>query len=261
MLPPKYAGNFFLEIDNTRVSLTEFRGCYEKVLGGELEHCYLTFRVLAPDLLEWIDDHIQGNGNFQRDLTVYSLDNMLEVASSLQIQGAFIRDIEVSPFDATSNLFGTLTLIVVPEDIQANGPGGSLLGSLNAPVFRNFNFSIGVQSEALQHTLRINRLHASFPVIPIGGGHFMPGAPVFDDLEVETGLGDSAYLDAWANVVRQGGSDPRRDGEIVLRNTAGDPVAKVRLFELMPIAFPAFGTTATTRTLLLDLSHFRITPP
>jgi len=260
-LPPKYAGNFVLEIGNTLVGLTEFRGCYEKVLGGALEHCYLTFRVLAPALLEWIDDHILGTGDFQRDVTVYSLDSMFEVASALQIRHAFIRDFEVSPFDAVSNGFGTLTLIVVPEEIQAQGAGGPLAGSLNTPTFRNFNFSLQVDTEGLSHTARISRLHVAFPVIAVAGGHFMPGAPVFDDLEVETGVADAVYLDAWANVVRQGGVDPRRDGEIVLRNTAGNPIGRVRLFELVPVAFPAFGTTANTRTLLLSLERFVIAVP
>ena len=260
-LPPKYAGNFILEVDNARVGLTEFRGCYEKVLGGALEHCYFTFRVLAPAVLDWIEDHFQGDPDLRRDVTVYSLNDMFEVASALQLRDAFIRDIEVSPFAATSNGVGTLTLIVVPDAIETLPGGGSSAGSLSAPTFRDFNFSLQVGTEALTDTMRIGRVHVSFPVVPFGSGQYLPGSPVFDDLEVETGPDDAAYLDAWADVVRQGGGDPRRDGEIVLRNSAGNPVGRIQLFELVPIAFPAFGTTANSRTLLLDLGRFEITVP
>ena len=261
-LPPKYAGNFVLEIGTTRVGLTEFRGCYEKVLGGELEHCYFTLRVLAPALFEWIDDHFQGDPDLRRDLTVYALDERLELASALEIRQAFIRDIEVSPFVATANGVGTLTLIVVPEEINALPGGGSLATSLTSPIFHDFNFSLQVGTEALSDTMQIGRVHVSFPVVPFGDGSlYQPGAPVFDDLQVETGPGDAAYLEAWANLVRQGGGDPRRDGEITLRNSVGAPVGKIRLFELVPVSFTPFGAVANARTLLLDVGFFRITPP
>ena len=93
----------------------------------------------------------------------------------------------------------------------------------------------------------------------------MPGAPVFDDLEVDVAAGGAgasvAFLDAWVNVVRQGAVDPRLNGEILLRNTQNNLVGRIQLFELVPIAFPQFSATRNQRTILLDLGRFEFTGP
>ena len=265
-IPPAYSGMFALEVRGQVVFLTEFRGCYEKVIGGQLEDCYLTFPVLAPELLDWISDSLTGNGDFQRDMTVYSLDSVtFDLLSRLNIQDGFIRDIAVSEFDASGGDLGTVTLVVVPGQLQAGSASGSLGSVVNSPTFREYTFSIAIDGTPLNSASRISSVRASFPLIQVGGGQYMPGAPVFDDLEVDVAAGGAgasvAFLDAWVNVVRQGALDPRLNGEILLRNAQNNLVARIQLFELVPIAFPQFSATRNQRTILLDLGRFEFTGP
>ena len=267
-IPPAYSGMFALEVRGDVVFLEEFRGCYEKVIGGQLEDCYLTFRVLAPELLDWIRDSLLGDADFRREAAVYALDSVtFDIVGSLNIQDGFIRDVAVSEFDAGGGDAGTVTLVVVPGQLQAGSPSGSLGNVVNSPAFREFNFSIAIDGTPFNSASRVSSVRASFPLIQTAGGQYMPGAPVFDDLEVDVAAGGAGagpvltFLDGWVNVVRQGAVDPRLNGEILLRNAQDSVVGKIRLFELVPIAFPQFGATRNQRTILLDLGRFEITDP
>jgi len=261
-LPPKYGGSFALEVRGERVLLTEFRGCFEKVLGGALEDCYLTFRVLAPQLRQWMSDDLMGESDFRRNFTVYELvSQTLEVTGALEVQDAFIRDIAVSPFDSNGNDVGTVTLIVVPGQLSGNSANsGPLSGVLPSPTFREFNFSLDFDGTQIAQAVTISSVHASFPVNHLNGQAF-PLAPQFDDVEVSVGSMNYAYLETWADQVRQGGVDPRRDGEIRLRGNSTATVARIRLYELIPLAFPQFGSFTNRRTILLDVGRFEITGP
>jgi hypothetical protein len=262
-LPPKYSGSFALEIGNARVGLSEFRGCYEKVIGGQLEDCHLTFRVLAPVLLDWIDDALRGEPDFRRDFAVASYTaGSFDLISRLEVHDAFIRDIAVSDLDAGANgVFGTITLIVVPSQLQGVAASGPVGGFVNSPLFQTSDFALEIGNEDINLAARISRLRASFPVIQVAGGQAFPGAPEFDDLEVEVATAGTQFLDDWVDAVRQG-ANPQLDGEIRLLNASlSNTVGRIRLFELSPIAFPPFGTSANRRTILLDLERFEITGP
>ena len=263
-LPPKYSGNFVLEIGSIVVPLTEFRGCYEKVIGGALEDCYLTFRTLAPEILGWIDDMFDGDPDLFRDFTVHAYNSTTgALISSLQVHDAFIRDLAVSAFDAgaPSGTFGTVTLIVVAEQLQG-GPASGPVGTLTTtPNYQTRLFSLEIGGTPLEHTSRISSVHVSWDVVELFGGSKQPGAPRFENLEVEVGSSDAADLDAWVNAVRNGDGDPRRNGEIQLRNATLDVTGHIRLFDLVPIAFPQFGTAADRRTILLSLERVEIAGP
>jgi len=260
-IPPKYAGSFAIEVGAARVALTEFRGCYEKAIGGALEDCYLTFRVLAPDLLTWMQAAMTGAADYQRDVTVISYSNItFEAISRLDIQNGFIRDIAVSPFDAGGDEVGTVTLIVVPGGLQAGSASGALGPISSTPTFRNFNFSLDIDGTAISSATRIGSVHAAFPPVHVGA-QVVPGQPQIDDLEVEVATAGAAYLDAWVDVVRKGAVDPRLNGEIQLRNNAQTLVGKIRLFDASPIAFPQFGTGVNRRTMMLRLEGFEIAEP
>jgi len=183
------------------------------------------------------------------------------VTGALEVQDAFIRDIAVSPFDSNGNEVGTITLIVVPGQLSGNSANsGPLNGVLASPTFREFNFVLEIDGTGISQAATISSVHASFPVNHLNGQAF-PGAPQFDDVEVSVGSMNYAYLETWADQVRQGGVDPRRDGEIRLRNNTTATVARIRLYELIPLAFPQFGSFTNRRTILLDLGRFEITGP
>jgi len=247
---------------SSTVHLREFRGCYEKTIGGELEDCHLTFSALAPELLDWIADTLQGI-DVRRNITVHALTQAGMSVSRLQIQNAFVRDITVSELSADGQQDGTITLIVVPGTIQSASGGGSLPGAVTGPRFRESGFSLRIGSDDISLAARISSVRARLAkLVTTGpsGVEYYPGAPVFDDLQVEVMSNGAGALDTWVDSVRSG-ANPFRAGEIVLRDSSLAAVARVPLFDLAPIAFPQFGTTTDRRTILLDVGRFEITPP
>jgi hypothetical protein len=263
-LPPKYVGNFVLEIGGSRVALSEFRGCFEKVLGVEFEDCHLTTLVLAPELGQWLHDQLQ-DPSTRRSLVVYQRDFSTLILSRLEIADAFIRDFTVSPLDAGDSAFGTVTLVVVPRDLHVSDPGTHVTGLDTSPRFRSGSFSLAVDGTPLSQAISVNGLHAAFPKlpdIPIASHlRFQPGTPIFDNLEVAASATGSTngYLQAWVSSVATGTSGPR-NGEIALRDQFGDVVAHIDLVGLLPLYFPTFPTSETGRTLFLSQESFALGP-
>ena len=144
-LPPKYSGDLVLEINGAKTPLTEFRGCFDKVPAPtpkptfikEDQDCYLTVQVPLRELMQWIEDTVEGNSNRRQDFTVYRRNDNLQVVSQMNVQNAFIREVSVSKMHAEqSGEAGTLTLVVVPGIIQSAAGGGTLGSLVREPVVR-----------------------------------------------------------------------------------------------------------------------------
>jgi len=60
----------------------------------------------------------------------------------------------------------------------------------------------------------------------------------------------------WPNITRA-----TKSYALAMRGNSTATVARIRLYELIPLAFPQFGSFTNRRTILLDVGRFEITGP
>jgi hypothetical protein len=261
--PVRYDGNFALEIGGALVPLSELRGCYERVIGGALENCHLTFQGLEPKLLEWINTSLTGDPE-ARDFSIYSWDPVSrEILGRLDVANAFIRDVSVSEFDAeeASSELGSITVIAVPEAVHAGAPGGTLGATTPSPLIRKPNFSLVIDGHGISWAARISSVHASLPLLSEPAEKLVLGPPVIEELAAQVSVAGTEFLDDWVEKVRRGDVGTL-DGEIQLLNTSlSSAIGRVRLFEMTPIAFPLFTQGHNRRTIVIHVGRIDFGKP
>lgn len=264
--PPPYDpgdGSFYLEINGAgEIPLDAFGGCFDKLLGVEYEDCYFSTRRLAPALLDWIADAVNGKSQ-ARSLAIYRVNFSGQALSRTDITSAFLRDVRVSDFVASTQAGGTLTFVAVPETIRVDttspgAPGGGVQG----PLFYQHQFRFSVDGVAYPTTTTIRGLHLTVPkALQAGTGRhrFAPGAAQFDDIVVEVGAGRNPDLtdpEQWVAAVAAG-TPVVRSGLVDLLSPQMQSIGAIQLDELVPLAFPPYPSGAAgQRQLFLRLARF-----
>jgi hypothetical protein len=264
--PPPYnagGGDFYLEIEGLgSIPLSSFAGCYDKVLALEYEDCHFSTGLLAPPLTDWLNDTATGV-NPTRSLSVFHVDQALQVVSRLDIGNAFLRELTVSDLDAAVSGPGTLSFVVVPgslhvETANPGAPSGTAGGN---PFFRSL-FSLTLDGLGYPGVVAVRGLRLSVPKLlqqATPRRQFAPGQPQFEDVVVEVGPFGSTLqsLQAWVDAVAAGNTTPV-SGQIDLLDQQPQTVLGTVLLEgLVPVAFPPYATGPSgRRTLILDLGQF-----
>jgi hypothetical protein len=249
------------------VPLGTFAGCFDKQLGVEYEDCYFSTTTLSQPVTDWLRDTGLGT-NLRRDLTVFQLNYSGTVVSRIEIGNAFLSDFRVSDADGTSGAPGSLSFVVVPDSLQTltGGTGGS-----PGPVvpFRRNNFTLSVAATQLTGMLGVSGIHLSVPKVPAPAGtsprhRFGPGAPSFDDLHFDAGVGTTAtataqYLDGWAAAVALGTAGPR-EADLTFLSSTGVAIATVHFTSLVPVSALAPFPSASRRSMTLGIQRFAFLP-
>lgn len=264
--PAPYVGNFFLEIDGgDTIGLESFAGCFDKIIGVEYEDCYFTVGRLPQDTLkQWFNQTLQG-GAPRHNLRVIQLDAAFDPIAAIEVHDAFIRELAVSTFDGTDHTFGTVSFVVVPDEIQDDN--GSFSGGIGAQPksFLKSNFRMNITNVNANFTSSVAGIRASWSkddLPPIGSNprrHFQPGATVlFDDIELTVATNNPATandLDAWVAQIGTG-TPPVRNGFLQILNPALSEIGRIEFDNMLPGQFPAFYTGPNRRTITIHVGSF-----
>ena len=135
---------------------------------------------------------------------------------------------------------------------------------MSTPTMFTNLFTVDIPNVQAGHIAQVHGLHLSFGkslVTPqVGLRHqFLPGAPQYDDISIQisvTSTGTTASdFDAWAQNVSNGQID-NRTAVIHALDATFQLVEDITLFNLSPVAFPAFTTSTFGRTIILSLGRF-----
>jgi hypothetical protein len=264
--PAAFTGTFLVQIgDSPPYPVFSFGGCSDKIIGIEYEDCYFTIRVLSPELMQWLNDTVTGV-NPARDLIVRQLDGALHEVSQAAIGQAFLREFSVSDFDGSDGSQGSMTFVAVPSTLQVSpGSGTQVLGVKTTPTFLRSNFRLlvsGIDGSRVATVRGIRMSAAKLLVSPQTAPRrqFQAAPPQFDDIRIDAGLAGFtvADLEQWVIEVAQAGAQATRDGRLsILNPSLTQEIGTVDLVDLLPLAFPPYLTGPFTRTMMLELGHFR----
>ena len=262
--PANYAGLFRLQFDDSgnTIALATAAGCFDKLAQAEFEDCYLSTKILSPDLIAWLHDSVNGSNAF-RDLTLIQVSDIsFNEVSRTSIDHAFLRDFSISDLDGSSNTVGVLSFVLVPRNLQSAASSGVSLVP-NTPRFLNANFVVNIDSVDGSRINAVRNLHMSAPKILVSpqlGTHhqFLPGQPSFDNLTIEMSVAGTtaSSFDAWAHNIALGQNDLRVGTVNLMNTTFSSSLAEIDLFDLSPLSFPAFQTSDGHRTVVLSISRF-----
>ena len=225
------------------VRLNSFAGCFDKQLGVEYEDCYFAVARVSQPLMDWVNDTVQGI-NLRRNLTVVIMSpSGSSVDRRIAIGNGFLSDFSVSDLDAATAGPALLSFVVVPDSLQIS-VGGPVPTGGSTPQLRRNVFAFAVDDTALLGAAGVRGIHFSVEKIPAPIGAltrnlFVPGALVYDELEILVGGGSAGvttaqYLDTWAAAVAQGQSD-LRDAHLGLL-AAGVEVVGITFTDLEPLS-------------------------
>lgn len=269
--PPNYSGTFILEFGNgNQVRLTEFAGCFDKEIGIEYEDCHFTVNRPPSALIDWVQDSVAG-GEVERDLAVYQVDFSFDVIARVDIGGAFLRELRVSPADAASDdELVKVSFVAVPETILVDfDPAShSFNFGINPPPMLSENFRIEIDSVDGQRISKVQGLRLSWLKVPqaLPGAQrrsFAPGAMAADDIVVTTAAVNPtlANLNQWMQQVANGTNFPREAVLEFLSPNHQDALLNVLMTGLVPLTFPPFSTSGgavSTRSMTIRVGGFTL---
>lgn len=250
-----YAGTFFLRIDGFGpVRLTSFAGCGEKVLGVEYEDCLFTTTTFSPELVQWLQDSIQGADQMRRNLTIYQVNLQSgDTIAEMDVEDAFLSEFRLGELDAATNDTLLFSFLAVPSAVHMQGGGSGLpfVSSTTPLLTSRFVFALpGVESNRVT---AISSLRLSWPKVVVNDPdtgfstrrQFAPGAPVADSVEMrfaQTATNTIDNMNNWLGDVAEGDVQPR-DGTLELKNqTFTTTLYTFELFAVLPVQFPPFST-------------------
>jgi hypothetical protein len=254
------------------VRVSSFAGCFDTQLGLEYEDCYFSIPILSQPVIDWINDTVQGV-NLRHDLSVFAFQAAGNTPTShIEIGNAFLSDFRVADFDSASNAPGSLSFVAVPDSLQTQ-TGGTVAPppASSQKLLRRGYFQVTVGTTQLSAIAGVSGIHFSVPKVPApataaGRHQFVPGAPSYDDLQLDVpggGMGGSLtatvqHLDAWVTAAAAA-PDPR-DVDISFLNPALAVLGTLHLTNVTPLSALEPFPSGNRRSITLDYQQFGFLP-
>lgn len=135
---------------------------------------------------------------------------------------------------------------------------------------------MGAQNPFPGFTYQISLSVQFGPANPLGGfqeaagltrAHMrIPGTHKVGDVTLKRGVVNTSSLWSWISEARGGGTTPRHDGTIVLRDEAGNPVQTWKLINAWPVKYTGptlggHGGDVAIEELILSAESIELVPP
>jgi hypothetical protein len=254
----------------TYIPLSEFAGCYLKLVTAEHEDCRLAVTIVADEVRTWLNDTVNGN-NPWRTVEIFQY-GFGGTASQTTLESAFISEFTLSamnPADSKSPV--TISMVLVPQSI-ATTSGGPNFTVATQPIAGAAMFLLEIDSVDGSRMRSVSSLRMRVQKVldtanTTGIAAFIPGQMSFDDitLTAATAGGQTvADLEAWVANIAAGIFDAR-DGNLDLLRFNLTFVTRVELSNLEPIEMLPFAvdgesgskTSVGVRSVKLRVGSFR----
>jgi len=256
------------------IPLTSFAGCFDKTIGVEYEDCYFSTPRLAAPLLDWVRESL-ATSNSYRTVTVFQTTPQQpnQAVAQLEITDAFIREFSVGALDTADNDNGTISFVVVPKSIEADG-SGNIGNPIGSPTFRMSGFQFFVTGVDESRVTAVSSVRVTWGKtedehhgFPHGFQRklFLPqGPPVTDAIELRFATSSSqtvSEMNGWVEDVAQGDVVARPATIYLLGLDFQTRVLEVNLEGLYPLhfpVFPTFGGQLGQRSIVFNVNAIRM---
>jgi hypothetical protein len=268
--PAPYAGEFVLDIEGFAgtVALSRFAGCFDQFVGVLYEDCQFEVEGLPSPIVRWFAETLAG-GDARHHLTVRELDTSPDAppgraVAELGIDAAWIRDFQISDFDASAGGAGTLSFVVVPDLLSARPPTDAS-SPPSVAGFTPSDFRLDIPGVDQSGIVGLSGLHLRRDRLPGTGpeprrAYFVPDAMLFDDLTLVAAQSLSQRtlddLTSWIDGLGHS-ADDHRDGVLTLTSGAS-PIATIHLPQLTP--FTGLSLVGDRRSITLLVERFDLVP-
>jgi hypothetical protein len=268
--PVPYAGEFVLDIAgfSGTVALSSFAGCFDQFVGVLYEDCAFEVEGLPSPVLSWLAEML-GGADARHDLTVRELDTSEQlpsgrVVAQIEIDAAWIRDFQISDFDAAATGAGKLSFVVVPDLLTARAPTDAS-SPPSVDSFSQGDFTLDIPDVDRAGIVALSGLHLRRDRLAAAGpdprrAYFAPGTILFDDLRLTAQSSAQSTLADLTGWVEDLGHSPNdhRDGLLTVSSGSLSPSAEIHLPGLTP--FTGLSLVGERRSITLLVQSFDLVP-